>query len=107
MKWGWMIAKWVWDETTKLSQYVWYQSWDSLSDYRLQTKEEKNNERDEIVFNFWNDRLEDQRQASWKKWRDEQGFTMNDLLLNADKSEVMFFALQLNSNRLKLWTLSS
>jgi len=29
IQWGWMIAKWVWDETPKLGQHRRYQSWDS------------------------------------------------------------------------------
>jgi len=38
MKLGWMIAKCVRDETTKLCQYRRYQSWDSLGNYRLRRK---------------------------------------------------------------------
>jgi len=38
MLWRWMIAKCVWDETTKLGQYRRYQSWDSLGEYRLKRK---------------------------------------------------------------------
>jgi len=38
MKRGWMIAKWGWDETTKLGQHLRYQSWDSLDEYRLKRK---------------------------------------------------------------------
>jgi len=33
-----MIAKYVWDEKTKLGQYRSYQSWDSLGEYRLRRK---------------------------------------------------------------------
>jgi len=30
-----MMVKWVWDETTKLSQYWRYQSWDSLGEWLI------------------------------------------------------------------------
>jgi len=40
MIWRWMIAKFVWNEMTKLGQYRRYQSWDILGEYRQGGKEE-------------------------------------------------------------------
>jgi len=39
MKWRWMVARCVWDDTTKLSQYRRYQSWESyIGEYAEQAK---------------------------------------------------------------------